>query len=189
LRSEDIGSHASSVGQPHSLAEVQVVDDTDRPLPLGEAGKLRFRGPALASPLDEPGQPANPAFRDGWYFPGEIATLDDRGYIHLTGRVSELIMRHGAKIHPAEVEAVLQRHPDVLECAVVGHRAANNEEEVIAFLVGHRPLELAAIVAHCRTHLAPTQRPQRFHFVEALPKNSSGKVDKKALASRLSSPR
>jgi len=185
LRSEDIDLHAESVGQPHSLAEVQIVDELDRPLPVGEAGKLRFRGPSLASPLAVPGQPIHTGFRDGWYYPGEIASIDAKGYIYLTGRASELIIRHGAKIHPAEVEAVLQQHPDVLECAVVGHRAANNEEEVIAFLVGRRRLELAAIVAHCRTHLAPTKRPQRIHLVDALPKNVNGKVDKKALSGLL----
>jgi long-chain acyl-CoA synthetase len=182
LRSEDIDRHANSVGRPHSLAEIQVVDENDRSLPSGEAGKLRLRGPAIASPLAVPGQPPHTGFRDGWYYPGEIAALSDDGYIYLTGRASELIMRHGAKIPPAEVEAVLQQHPDVLECAVIGRRAANNEEEVIAFVVGRRPVELAAIVAHCRTYLAPAKRPQRIHFMQALPKNPSGKIDKVALA-------
>ncbi len=182
LRSEDIGEHAGSVGQPHSLAEVQVVDEDDRPLPNGEAGKLRVRGPTLTAPLAAPGQPIHTGFRDGWYYPGEIATLDDRSFIYLTGRSSELIIRQGAKIHPAEIEAVLQRHPDILECAVIGHRAPSNEEEVIAFIVGRRPLEMASVVALCRTHLAPHKRPQHIRFVDALPKNASGKIDKKELA-------
>ncbi len=185
LRAEDIGTHAASVGQPHSLAEVQVVDDSDRPLPPGQSGKLRVRGPTLATPLAIPGHPVNTGFRDGWYYPGEIAALDDRSFIHLTGRASELIVRRGAKIHPAEVEAILQQHPDVLECAVVGHRASSNEEEVIAFLVGRRPLELSSVVAHCRTYLAPAKRPQHIRFMDALPKNASGKIDKKALAKLL----
>jgi len=186
LRSADVGSHAGSVGQPHSLMEVQVVDDRDRPLSVGEEGRLRVRGPALASPLAVPGSPTNTGFRDGWYCPGEIAALDERGFIFLTGRASEVIIRRGAKIYPAEVEAVLQQHPDVLECAVIGRRAADNEEEVIAVLVRRRPLELASIVAHCRTYLEPAKRPQRIHFVGALPKNVNGKVDKKALSSELS---
>ena len=188
LRSEDIDAHATSVGQPHSLAEVQVVDDDERPLPLGEVGAMRFRGPALASPLATPGQPSVMGFRNGWYYPGEIAALDDCGYIYLAGRAAELIIRRGAKIYPAEVEAVLQRHPDVLECAVIGRSASNNEEEVIAFLVGRRPLDLGAMVAHCRTYLEAAKRPQHLHFLEALPKNSSGKVDKKALAKLLADP-
>jgi acyl-coenzyme A synthetase/AMP-(fatty) acid ligase len=185
LRPADVASHAGSVGQPHSLMEVQVVDDRDRPLSVGEEGKLRVRGPALASPLAVPGSPTNTGFRDGWYYPGEIAALDDRGFIFLTGRASEVIIRRGAKIYPAEVEAVLQQHPDVLECAVIGRRAADNEEEVIAVLVGRRPLDLASIVTHCRTYLESAKRPQRIHFVDALPKNVNGKVDKKALSNQL----
>jgi len=185
LRSADIDAHGDSVGQPHSLVDIQVVDEDDRPLAVGEVGKLRLRGPSLASPLPAPGHPIHPGFRDGWYYPGEIGALDDQGYIYLTGRAAELIIRHGAKIYPAEVEAVLQQHPDVLECAVIGHRAPSNEEEVIAFLVSRRPVEFAAIVAHCRSHLAPAKRPQHIHFVETLPKNPSGKIDKPALAKLL----
>jgi acyl-coenzyme A synthetase/AMP-(fatty) acid ligase len=186
LRSSDIEARADSVGQPNSLAEVQVVDEAGRALPDGEAGLLRFRGPALASPLAMPGQPTHPGFRDGWYYPGEIATIDERGFIVLTGRASDVIIRHGAKIYPAEVEAALQKHPDVQECAVVARRGADNEEEIIAFLVGRGPLPLASVVAHCRTYLEAAKRPQHIHVVDALPKNASGKVDKRALATRAS---
>ena len=128
------------------------------------------------------GSAPNVGFRDGWYYTGEIASLDELGYIHLAGRATELIMRGGAKIHPAEVEAVLQQHADVLEAAVFGRRGANNEEEVIACVVGRGAPELSALVAHCRTYLAPMKRPQRIHILAALPKNASGKTDKQALA-------
>lgn len=185
LRSQDVESHARSVGQPHSLIEVEAVDDRDRSLPAGESGLLRCRGPSLGSPLAVAGSAPNSGFRDGWYYPGEIAALDERGYIHLAGRATELIMRGGAKIHPAEVEAMLQQHADVLEAAVFGRRGANNEEEVVACVVGRGPLELSALVAHCRTYLAPTKRPQHIHVLPELPKNASGKVDKRALAERL----
>jgi long-chain acyl-CoA synthetase len=182
LRSSDIESRAHSVGQPNSLAEVRVVDDRGGALPAGAAGLLCVRGPALAAPLAVPGQPTHPGFRDGWYYPGEVATLDDEGFIVLTGRASDVIIRNGAKIYPAEVEAAMQQHPDVLECAVVGRRAAHNEEEIIAFLVGRRRLELGPIVAHCRTYLEAAKRPQHIRLVKSLPRNASGKVDKQALA-------
>jgi len=128
------------------------------------------------------GSAPNVGFRDGWYYTGEIASLDELGFIHLAGRATELIMRGGAKIHPAEVEAVLQQHADVLEAAVFGRRGANNEEEVVACVVGRGPPELSALVAHCRTYLAPTKRPQRIHILPELPKSTSGKVHKLALA-------
>jgi len=182
LQAQDIDAHAGSLGQPHSLIEVEVVGDSGQALPAGESGLLRCRGPSLGTPLDVVGSAPNVGFRDGWYYTGEIASLDELGFIHLAGRATELIMRGGAKIHPAEVEAVLQQHADVLEAAVFGRRGVNNEEEVVACVVGRGPPELSALVAHCRAYLAPTKRPQRIHVLAALPKNASGKIDKQALA-------
>jgi long-chain acyl-CoA synthetase len=183
LRPEDFADRSESVGQPHSLAEIGIVDDDDRPLPSGEVGRLRFRGPGLASPL--PGQVAPANFYNGWYYPGEIALLGDDGYIFLRGRTSDVIMRSGAKIYPVEVERTLAEHPGVLEAAALGHRAVDSEEIVVAFVVLRSGHSLGELLAHCRRQLTPHKVPRHFHVVDALPKNTAGKVDKLVLARSL----
>lgn len=127
LHPEDFAERADSVGQPHSLAEIEIVDDDDRPLPHGAAGRLRCRGPGLASPVG--GGASEASFRDGWFYPGEIAWLDARGYIFLQGRVSEVILRSGAKVFPAEVEQALREHGAVADAAVIGLPASMAEED------------------------------------------------------------
>jgi acyl-coenzyme A synthetase/AMP-(fatty) acid ligase len=181
LRPEAIVVRPDSVGQPHSLGEVEVVDEKDRPLPTGTAGQLRYRGPGLASPLCG----ADVAFREGWFYPGEIAWLDELSYLFLEGRASEVIMRSGAKIHPAEIEQVLCEHSEIVEAAVMGQPTGNNEEEAVAFIVARSEIAVGELVAHCRTRLTPHKVPRQFHFLPQLPKNTAGKIEKLALAETL----
>lgn len=182
LRPESIERHADSVGQPISLVEVEVVDDEDRPMKVGDAGHLRCRSPALAAPL--PG--AEAAFRNGWFYPGEIARLEELNYIALAGRASELIvLGGGVKVQPAEVEQVLREHGNILEAAVLGHSVAGKSEEVVAFLVVRETIDQNEIIAHCRSRLTAHKIPQRFHFLRELPKNTRGKIDKRSLAELL----
>jgi acyl-coenzyme A synthetase/AMP-(fatty) acid ligase len=183
LRPEDFADRADSVGQPHSLVEIEIVDQSDQPLPSGAAGRLRLRGPGVGSPLCRDAAEAN--FRDGWFYPGEIGCLDDAGYIFLHGRTSDVILRSGAKIHPAEVEGTLLEHPSVVEAAVLGHRNMNNEEEIIAFVALRENLPAGDLLAHCRMRLTPHKVPRQIHFLEQLPKNTAGKLDKLALLKRL----
>lgn len=183
LRPIDLADRADSVGQPHSLAEIEIVDDADRPLPNGATGRLRFRAPGMASPL--PGSAATANFRDGWFYPGETGRLDEAGYIFLRGRTAEIIIRSGAKVFPGEVEAVLVEHPGVLDAAVLGQAGADGEEAVVAFVVPRGEVAAGDLLAHCRIRLAPHKVPRRFHIVDGLPKNTAGKIDKTVLAARL----
>jgi acyl-coenzyme A synthetase/AMP-(fatty) acid ligase len=182
LRPADLVDRADSVGQPHSLAAIEIVDEADRVLPVGAVGRLRLRGPGLGSPVS--GDPEGTRFRDDWYYPGEIARLDELGYIFLQGRTADVVMRSGAKIFPLEVEAALCRHPAVVEAAVVGRPAAE-EEELVAFLVTRGGLSRGEIIAHCRGCLTPHKIPRQFLVVPQLPKLTSGKIDKTALTRML----
>jgi len=179
LRPSAIDERADSVGQPHSLVEIEVVDDDDAALPLGETGRLRYRGPGMAS-LDF-GEPIAKSFQNCWHYPGEFARLDEYGYIFLQGRTTEVIIRSGAKIFPAEIEACLCAHPAVAEAVVVGRQAAGHEQEVVAFVVTRSKLSLGDITMYCRKTLAPHKVPRHFRSIDALPKLTSGKVDRLAL--------
>jgi len=184
LRPEDLAKRADSVGRPHSLAQIEIVDEGYQPLPNGARGMLRFRAPGMGSPLPESAEESR--FSDGWFYPGEFGHIDDAGYVFLHGRTSDVIMHGGAKIHPAEVEATLAQHPAVLEVAVLGRRGADNEEAVIAFVVTKTETRAADLLAHCRMRLTAHKVPRQFHLVAELPKNAAGKIDKIALAEQLS---
>ncbi len=186
LRPNDIAKCADSVGRPFPLVDVEIVDDNDRPVLAGETGRLRCRGPALTSPIL--GDAAVGDFRDGWHYPGELAALDESGYIHLHGRTSEVIFRGGAKIFPTEVEAVLQAHESVAEAAVVARASSGNEQELVAYVIAGAPVAPGQLLAHCRRLLTPYKVPREIHIVSELPRNPSGKLDKRALASRAAAP-
>ncbi len=180
LRPEDFADRADSVGQPHSLADISIVDEHDRPLPPGETGLLRYRGPGLATPLA--GNASAAHFRNGGFFPGEIARMDQAGYIFLEGRTSEVIVRNGAKVYPAEVEATLLEHPGVAEAAVLGVASAGAEEIVVAFVATRGQVSHGELLAHCRGRLTPHKVPRVINFVPELPKTTAGKTDRQALA-------
>jgi acyl-coenzyme A synthetase/AMP-(fatty) acid ligase len=184
---DDLVQRPDSIGRPHSVVEIEVVGEDDRPLPAGGIGRLRCRGPTVGSPLSGAAGKIDQAnFRDCWHYPGEIAWLDDRSYIFLRGRVSDVIIRGGAKIYPAEVENALREHPDVIEAAVIGRSTVDNhEEDIVAFVVVGRALPTAELVAHCRTRLTPYKVPREIHLVARLPLSPAGKTDKAALARRL----
>jgi acyl-coenzyme A synthetase/AMP-(fatty) acid ligase len=179
LRPGDFADRAESVGQPHSFAETEIVNEDGRVLPIGAVGRLRYRSPGLGMPVA--GDAVESSFGDGWFYPGEVARLDELGYIFLLGRSTDVIMRSGAKIFPAEIEAVLHEHPAIAEAAVVGHAPPGLEEEVVAFFVASRSLPLGEIIAHCRASLTPHKVPRQFREIPRFPRLTSGKIDKAAL--------
>ena len=179
LRPEEVPIKAASVGRPHSHVRVEIVDESGNLMPAGSEGRMRIRGNGIATSL--PGQPDDSRFRDGCFYPGEIAHCDEDGFIFLHGRTSDVIIRKGTKIFPAEVERVLVEHPSIVESAVIGHTAQSADEVLVAFIVPRDNLSLGEVLAHCRSRLAPHKVPQAIHFLTQLPRNTAGKVDKHSL--------
>ena len=187
LGPEDMTERGGSVGQPHSMVEMEIVDDAGEKLLPGEVGKLRCRGPAVGAGIfgGSGTEAAGEGFRDGWYYTGELAALDELAFVFLKGRSTEIIFRGGAKVYPVEVEAVLQQHPAVAEAAVVGRRLSSGDETVVAFVVARQPVEAGEILAHCRTWLTAYKSPREIRFVAEMPKSPIGKIDKRALVQQL----
>jgi acyl-coenzyme A synthetase/AMP-(fatty) acid ligase len=183
LRPPDMAERPTSVGRPHALIDFEVVDEDERPIGPNASGRLRCRGPALTSPIVGSGLSSTEDFREGWYYPGELALIDPLGFLYLKGRTSEIIYRGGAKIFPAEVEAALQAHDAVVESAVLAIRSSGNENEqvLVAYVTCSRGVTAGELIAHCRTHLTAFKIPRQINIVPALPKNSSGKIDKIAI--------
>jgi 2-furoate---CoA ligase len=122
------------------------------------------------------------SIRDGWYYPGDIARIDEDGDLWIVGRVDDMIISGGENIHPAEVEEVLAAHPAVEEVAVVGVKDERWGERVVAFVVGSAAGK-EELDRHCResSELAPFKRPREYRFVEELPKSPAGKLLRREL--------
>ena len=182
LRGEEIRERPASVGRPFAYIDAEIVDDNDRPVGHGIPGHLRCRGPGLTTPVTFGSDAPSRDFRDGWYYSGEVAAVDELGYVFLQGRTSEVIFRRGYKVYPTEIEAVLQEHEGVAEAVVIGRSLPNNEQEPVAYVVAKKHVTAGELLGHCRTKLTPFKVPREIHIVASFPRNPSGKVDKRALA-------
>ncbi|MBT5050897.1 MAG: acyl--CoA ligase [Rhodospirillaceae bacterium] len=185
---DDAPEFAASVGRPVFGATLDIVDEADQPAPLGEVGRIRYRHPGTASGYYNDVAASLTAFRDGWYYPGDLGWVDKDGYLFLAGRETDMIIRGGANIYPAEIEHILTLHPDVHEAAVIGWPSREFGEEIAAFIVpvSHKgALDSEGLIAYCREKLAPYKIPRAIFAIEALPKSGVGKILKTELAGRL----
>jgi len=183
LLPEEMAGKGETVGRPPTSIEVEVVDRHGDRLPPGTIGRLRCRGPGASSEFyREPHATSElEGFRDGWHYPGDLASLDADGYIRLRGRASDLIVRRGVEIFAQEVIEVLRSHPAVVEAAVVGVADAESGAEAVAVVVARSALGEGDLVRHCQGRLAPEKLPGRFVFASALPRTPNGKLDLVAL--------
>ena len=179
-----------AVGRAVPGVQARVVDDDGRPLAAGEVGELLIRTPAaMEGYLGAPDE-TNAVLLDGWFRTGDLATIDAEGWVRITGRKRERILRGGHSVFPAEVEATLLAHPGVAEAAVVGIPHVELGEDVAAFVVPRAANNVAAdeLIAYCRERLAGYKYPRRITFVAALPRSSTGKVLKAKLTAEAPSP-
>ncbi|HEY8243808.1 MAG TPA: non-ribosomal peptide synthetase [Casimicrobiaceae bacterium] len=166
-----------SVGSPVAC-ELRVADEHGHALPAGVVGEVQVRGPhVFAGYLDDPALTAT-AFVDGWFRLGDLGRLDERGELHLEGRLTDTINRGGEKISPLEIDAVLERVPGVAEAAAFGIEHPALGEEVVAAVVRERgsALDAAQVVAAARAALGDRRSPRHVWFVDALPRTESGKL-------------
>jgi acyl-CoA synthetase (AMP-forming)/AMP-acid ligase II len=179
LGPQDADRYPDSVGRPCFRVEVEIVDGEDRPVPLGETGRLRYRSPASAQSYHQ--GDSTGVFKDGWYYPGDLAAMNAEGFLFLRGRVKDMIIRGGVNIYPGDIEQVLLRSGQVREVAVVGIPSREMGEEVGAFVVAARGVDEQKLTAICEAELAHYKVPRRFFLVDALPKHAGGKVVKSEL--------
>ncbi len=185
LTPEDQSVYADSVGRPIFAVDVQVVGDDHAPLPPDVVGLLRYRGPGVATGFYNNLAESAEVFRDGWFYPGDLAAIDARGYVFLKRRHKDMIIRGDVNIYPNEIEAVLLAHPAVTEAAAVPWPSRVFGEEVAAFVPVRNAVDGAALVALCRERLASYKLPKDVFIVDALPKSSLGKIVKSSLIERL----
>ena len=174
-----------SIGRPLPGVMARVVDPQTRHVqPTGDVGEVEIRGPSVFEGYHRQPRATADAIVDGWMRTGDLGRTDTEGYYHLVGRQSELVITGGLNVYPAEVEAALGDHPQVSEVAVFGVPDDDLGEQVRAAVVASGLLRAEALAAWARERLAPFKQPRQVHFVDALPRNSMGKVLKPALRER-----
>lgn len=178
LRPADQLRKIACVGQPLPLTRVSVLDDTGASAPHGTVGELAVTSPYMFSGyLNLPDQTAA-ARRGEWFVTGDLAKLDEEGYLYLVDRKHDMIISGGENIYPREVEEVLLAHPGVLECAVTGAPHPYWGEAVTAFIVPRSgtSVDSQALLEHCSAHLSRYKIPKQIKIVTSLPRNSMGKL-------------
>jgi fatty-acyl-CoA synthase len=174
-----------SCGRAVINVETRVVDDAMRDVPRDgkSVGEIVHRSPQLLAGYFHDDARTAAAFEGGWFHSGDLATIDDEGYISVVDRKKDMIKTGGENVASREVEEAIYRLPGVSEVAVVGLPHPRWVEAVVAVVVAKpdAALDEAAVLAHCAAQLASFKAPKRVLFVDALPKNPSGKLLKREL--------
>lgn len=185
IAATDIGDpkerQAETVGRPMPGVEVRIVDDAGRPLPPGQVGELWVRSEGrMVGYWGTPDLTAQVVDDEGWYHTGDLAVMDEAGYLRIVGRKKDMIIRGGRNIYPEAIERHLVSHPEIREAAVVGVPKGLGGEEVWAFVIPEEGADLTPhkVREHCRGVLEPHEIPQVVRFVDDFPRSSTGKPQK-----------
>jgi fatty-acyl-CoA synthase len=171
LPPEDARRRAGYAGKPYPYVTCELSDENE----------LLVRGPNVFPGYWRNEEGTRAAFRDGWLLTGDIADRDGEGNYRILGRLKDMIVSGGENVYPAEIEAVLHDHPAVVDAAVVGVADERWGEAAAAFVVAERPVSEDELRQHCVERLARFKVPRSFAFVDELPRNSMGKIQKSEL--------
>lgn len=178
----DIDSHTGSIGLPVPSTEVKMVDDDDNEVPFGEPGELCVRGPQVMLGYWQRPDATDEILKDGWLHTGDIAVMDEEGFMRIVDRKKDMILVSGFNVYPNEIEDVVMQHPGVLEVAAVGVPAESSGEAVKIFVVKKDPsLTEEALVTFSRRQLTGYKVPKLVEFRDELPKSNVGKILRREL--------
>lgn len=184
---EDDQAMLGSVGYPQSMVHVEILDDEGRPVPPGTLGEVTVQSPTVMRGYWNNPEATSQTMPDGVLHTGDVGFLDERGLLHLRDRSKDVIISGGTNIYPREVEEVLLRHPGIEEVSVIGTPDPEWGESVTAVVVARdrQTLDRTELDALCLENIARFKRPKRYLFLEALPKNATGKVLKTRLRQQI----
>jgi long-chain acyl-CoA synthetase len=182
-------AHPGTVGKPVNGVKLHICDDAGHELPAGETGRVCFEGAPRFTYHNALEKTEAAYDAQGWATLGDLGHVDRDGWLYLSNRRTDLILSGGVNLYPAEIEAVLTRHPAVAEVAVVGVPHEDFGEQVHAVIVPRDPHAdpdtlRTALQAHCREHLAGPKQPRSWEFAEELPRSEAGKLLRRILKER-----
>jgi acyl-CoA synthetase (AMP-forming)/AMP-acid ligase II len=175
-----------SAGKCAPEFELRIVDEKRHPVASGQIGEIAVRGRFLMKGYyNRPDLTAEVMDSDGWYYSGDLASMDADGYIHIAGRKSEMFISGGENVYPREIEDVIEAYPGVLMAAVIAAPDPTFQEVGHAYIMPYpgREIDADALATHCRERLANFKVPKRFEVSSSLPMLPTGKIDKRALKS------
>ena len=172
-----------SVGRILPFMEARIVDKENNSLPPGEVGELICRGPNVMQGYHRNPQATAESIQNGWLFTGDLARMDDEGFLYIVDRKKEMIVSGGENIYPREIEEVIIQHPSVADVAVIGIPHPKWGETVKAFVVPvqGQTLDEREVIDFCKKYLASYKKPTVVAFVSEIPRNPSGKALKRIL--------
>ena len=173
-----------SIGHPVWGVELKTVDPEDNETPQGEPGELVVRGHAVMKGYYKKPDATEKAMKNGWFHTGDIARVDEDGFIFIVDRVKDLIIRGGYNVYPREIEEVLYEHPAVAEVAVVGvpHEELGEEIRAVVVLKDGESATEEGIISFAKERIAAYKYPRSVSFMDDLPKTATGKILKRELA-------
>lgn len=167
-----------SVGFPIPGVTVKIVDDLGHEVPKGEVGELIIYGENVTPGYYQNPEETNRVIKNSWLFTGDLARVDDEGYVYIVDRKKDLIIRGGFNVYPRDIEEILNAHEVVFEAAVVGVPDERMGEELVACVVKKPDTEVTEeeLIRYCQDQLAKNKTPRRIVFLDALPRNGVGKI-------------
>jgi len=174
---------SGSVGIPIQGVEIKIVDPNGKEVPVGEVGELIVRGDNVTPGYFENEEETARVLKDKWLYTGDLAKVDEDGYLFIVDRKKDLIIRGGFNIYPRDLEELLSKHPTVLETAVIGVPDERMGEEVLAFVVKKPGIDVSEqqLIEYCQSNIAKNKSPREIIFLDALPRNGVGKILKTRL--------
>lgn len=172
-----------SVGEPLPMTEVKVVDEFGAPLPAGQVGEIIMKGPQVMKGYLKNEEATRQALKNGWLYSGDLGRIDEDGLLYIVDRKKDMIIRGGENVYPIEVEEILYEMKEILEAAVVGipHEVYGEVPKAFIVLKDSQALTVDDVLNYCKKKLAKYKLPAVITFLDALPRNASGKVLKHTL--------
>ncbi len=178
-----------STGKSFFHTEVRLVNESGQLCKDGEAGEVLVRGPHVMIEYWNRPEATAESLRDGWLHTGDVAVADEEGFIYIQDRIKDMVISGGENVYPAEIEAVLMTHPDIIEAGVIGQPSERWGESPFAIIVRRRPdLTEREVIEFCRGKLAAFKQPKGVAFIDVIPRNPSGKILKRILRDQYPGP-
>lgn len=187
--SEAARNKVGSTGKAFFHTEVKIADADGNELPPNEAGEVLVRGPHIMREYWNRPDATAEAIKDGWLHTGDSAIMDNDGYVYIQDRIKDMVISGGENVYPAEIEAVLMTHPDIVEAGVIGKESAKWGESPFAIVVRQTDsLSENDVLKFCSDKLAKFKQPKGVAFIETIPRNPSGKILKRVLREQFPEP-